>query len=220
MERRGIWVTSSRLAAWRTRSTSRLRSSSPKGETRRAEAPVIITVLVWNTSLFNFNCKWKQPSSACQVSEVPDKEVPEEEQPAWLAQGGGLRQGDVRAALLPNQSGWRGVGGRRVNGLSRVPQLERERTIKVEKWLLLFCDFVLTPERCIIRRHKSNILSLHCYVLLWLFSLSNVHTKVSLDKCTGFVNWNLRLHLFISEPLTNMTSLFTSSFNKVWTTEQ
>lgn len=40
-----------------------------------------------------------------QVPEVPDQEVPEEEQPAGLAEGGGVRQGDVRAALLPDQPG-------------------------------------------------------------------------------------------------------------------
>lgn len=36
MEKQAIWVTSFRSAAWRTRSTSRLRSSSPKGERRLA----------------------------------------------------------------------------------------------------------------------------------------------------------------------------------------
>lgn len=47
-----------------------------------------------------------------QVSEVPNEEVPEEEQPPRLAESGGIRQGDVRAALLPDQSGRRGVGDR------------------------------------------------------------------------------------------------------------
>ncbi|XP_059335146.1 ribosomal protein eL22-like isoform X2 [Ammospiza nelsoni] len=50
------------------------------------------------------------------VPEVPDQEVPEEEQPAGLAARGGVRQGDVRAALLPDQPG---RGGLRVRGVSQ-----------------------------------------------------------------------------------------------------
>jgi len=49
-----------------------------------------------------------------QIPEVPHQEVPEEEQPPWLAEGRGVWQGDVRAALLPDQPGRRGVRGWRV----------------------------------------------------------------------------------------------------------
>lgn len=51
-----------------------------------------------------------------QVPEIPDQEVPEEEQPAGLAARGGVRQGDVRAALLPDQPG---RGGLRVRGVTQ-----------------------------------------------------------------------------------------------------
>lgn len=40
-----------------------------------------------------------------QVPQVPDQEVPKEEQPAGLAACGGQQQGELRAALLPDQPG-------------------------------------------------------------------------------------------------------------------
>ena len=50
-------------------------------------------------------------SMAVQVPEVLDQEVPEEEQPAWLAARGGQQQGGLWAALLPDQPGGGGGGG-------------------------------------------------------------------------------------------------------------
>lgn len=47
-----------------------------------------------------------------QVLEVSDQEVPEEEQPQGLAAGRGEHQGELRTALLPDQPGRRGGGGR------------------------------------------------------------------------------------------------------------
>ncbi|KAK2526901.1 hypothetical protein Q9966_010727 [Columba livia] len=50
-----------------------------------------------------------------EVPEVPDQEVPEEEQPAGLAARGGQQQGELRAALLPDQPGRGGGGGGGLN---------------------------------------------------------------------------------------------------------
>lgn len=41
----------------------------------------------------------------CQVLEIPDQEVPEEEQSERLAACGGQHQGELRTALLPDQPG-------------------------------------------------------------------------------------------------------------------
>lgn len=60
----------------------------------------------WLTSLLVF------PPFVFQVLEVSDQEVPEEEQPQGLAAGRGEHQGELRAALLPDQPGRRGGGGR------------------------------------------------------------------------------------------------------------
>lgn len=50
-----------------------------------------------------------------QLPEVPDQEVPKEEQPARLHSCGGSEQDGIRAALLPDQhSRWWGVGRRRL----------------------------------------------------------------------------------------------------------
>lgn len=46
-----------------------------------------------------------------QVSQVPDQEIPEEEQSARLAARGGQQQGELRVAVFPDQPG-RGRGGR------------------------------------------------------------------------------------------------------------
>lgn len=102
MERRETWETLCRLAAWRTKSTSRRRSSSPRGEYSDR-----------GKNLKRSKDLRVNPPLHLQVPEVSHQEVPEEEQPAWLAQGGGVWQGDVRAALLPDQpGGWRVWGGR------------------------------------------------------------------------------------------------------------
>lgn len=50
-----------------------------------------------------------------QIPEVSDQEVPEEEQSSWLAARRRQHQGELRAPLLPDQSGWRGGGGWRLN---------------------------------------------------------------------------------------------------------
>lgn len=50
-----------------------------------------------------------------QVPEVSDQEVPEEEQSSWLAARCRQHQGELRAPLLPDQSGWRGGGRWRLN---------------------------------------------------------------------------------------------------------
>jgi len=50
------------------------------------------------------------PPCLLQVLEVSHQEVPEEEQPQGLAAGRGQHQGELRAALLPDQPG-RGRGG-------------------------------------------------------------------------------------------------------------
>lgn len=109
--RRGTWETLCRSAAWRTKSTSRPRSSSPKGDTAcSAKHP---SEMIWSEEpRLNLPLRF-------QIPEVSDQEVSEEEQPPWLAQGRGVRQGDVRAALLPDQPGGRRVGGRRVTEQQR-----------------------------------------------------------------------------------------------------
>lgn len=110
--RRGTWAASSRWAAWRTRSMSRQRSSSPNGEP--LQRPHCCSEVNEGKRVVKLHVGF------VQVPEVPDQEVPEEEQPEGLAEGGGVWQGDVRAALLPDQSGRRGVWGRRVKSCSTI----------------------------------------------------------------------------------------------------
>lgn len=50
-----------------------------------------------------------------QVPEISDQEVPEEKQPARLVACCGQHQGELRATLLPDQSGRGGGRGRRLN---------------------------------------------------------------------------------------------------------
>uniref|UniRef100_A0A8V0ZGE5 Large ribosomal subunit protein eL22 n=1 Tax=Gallus gallus TaxID=9031 RepID=A0A8V0ZGE5_CHICK len=57
-----------------------------------------------------------------EVPEVPDQEVPEEEQSPRLAARGGQQQGELRAALLPDQPGRGGGGG---GGLKRTRRWKR-----------------------------------------------------------------------------------------------
>lgn len=102
MVKPGIWATLFMSAAWKTRSMSRLRSSFLKGE-----MSFLFHISIIRTSLRLLNSN----IPVFQVSEVPYQEIPEEKQPPWLAESGGLWQRNVRTAILPDQSGWWVWGG-------------------------------------------------------------------------------------------------------------
>lgn len=60
-----------------------------------------------------------------QVPEVSHQEVSEKEQPQGLVESGGQHQGELRAALLPDQPGRRGGRGRRLKPTSLLIKIQK-----------------------------------------------------------------------------------------------
>lgn len=75
---------------------------------------VFISVFVLDVYVNSLRLEISFSSLIPKVPEVSHQKVPEEEQPARLAASRGQHQGELRAALLPDQPG-RGGRGRGLN---------------------------------------------------------------------------------------------------------